>query len=161
MKKAAIPIKWAEIVNLHQDASSFALTLKELLNNDEFGHLMENLNGRAIPEPQLLIKDHKKKKNGYYLMRLVIPATNFAATFSKIGYLGIKKIFDDNGVRYNKYTIQQASDLKQKLEKLNLQKDEVTIMLLDIVNIYPSTKLSLINQAFCYYAKDLSTTNRN
>eukprot|EP00957_Ditylum_brightwellii_P131223 10008405-Ditylum_brightwellii.AAC.1 len=34
-------------------------------------------------------------------------------------------------------------------------------MSLDIVNMYPSTKLSLIKQAFRYYAKDLSTTNRN
>eukprot|EP00957_Ditylum_brightwellii_P014199 1069460-Ditylum_brightwellii.AAC.1 len=34
-------------------------------------------------------------------------------------------------------------------------------MLLYIVNMYPSTKLSLIKQAFRYYAKDLSTTNRN
>jgi hypothetical protein len=161
MKTAAIPIKRADIVTLHQDASSFALTLKEILNDDEFGYLMEILNGRAIPEPQLLIKDHKKKKNGHYPTRLVIPATNFAATFSKIGYLGIKKIFDDNGVRYNKYTIQQASDLKQTLEKLNLRKNKVTIMSLDIVNMYPSTKLSLIKQAIRYYAKDLSTTNRN
>eukprot|EP00957_Ditylum_brightwellii_P046847 3555672-Ditylum_brightwellii.AAC.1 len=34
-------------------------------------------------------------------------------------------------------------------------------MSLDIVNIYPSSKLSLIKQSFRYYAKDLSTTNRN
>eukprot|EP00957_Ditylum_brightwellii_P092278 7025784-Ditylum_brightwellii.AAC.1 len=140
---------------------TFALTLKELLNDAELGYLMENLNGRAIPEPHLPMKDHKKKKNGQYPMRLVIPATNFAATFSKIGYLGIKKIFNDNGVRYNKYTIQQALNLKQKLEKLNLQKDEVMIMSLDIVNMYPLTKLSLIKQAFWYYAQNLSKINRN
>eukprot|EP00957_Ditylum_brightwellii_P037332 2825488-Ditylum_brightwellii.AAC.1 len=84
MAKAAMPIKRAEIVKLHQDATTFALTLKEILNDDEFGYLMENINSRAIPEPQLLIKDHKKKKDGQYPTRLVIPATNFAATFSKI-----------------------------------------------------------------------------
>eukprot|EP00957_Ditylum_brightwellii_P155502 11836499-Ditylum_brightwellii.AAC.1 len=70
MKKAAIPIKRAEIVKLYQDASTFALTLKELFNDNEFGYLMENLNSRAIPEPRLLIKDHKKKKNGHYPTRL-------------------------------------------------------------------------------------------
>eukprot|EP00957_Ditylum_brightwellii_P168269 12810057-Ditylum_brightwellii.AAC.1 len=86
-----------DIVKLHQDAMDFALTLKELLNEDELGYLLENLNSRAIPELQLLIKDHKKKKDGHYLTKLVFPATNFAATFSKIGYLGIKKILDDNG----------------------------------------------------------------
>eukprot|EP00957_Ditylum_brightwellii_P076572 5819599-Ditylum_brightwellii.AAC.1 len=112
MQEAAIPIRRTDIVKLHHDAMDFALALKELLNGDELGYSLENLNSRAIPEPQLLIKDHKKKKNGHYPTRLVIPATNFAATFSQIGYLGLKEIFDDNGVRYNKYTIQQASDLK-------------------------------------------------
>eukprot|EP00957_Ditylum_brightwellii_P198315 15112315-Ditylum_brightwellii.AAC.1 len=34
-------------------------------------------------------------------------------------------------------------------------------MLLDIVNMYPSTKLPLIKQAFRYYARNLSTINRN
>eukprot|EP00957_Ditylum_brightwellii_P026645 2014753-Ditylum_brightwellii.AAC.1 len=34
-------------------------------------------------------------------------------------------------------------------------------MLLDIVNMYPSTKVSLIKQAFRYYARNLSTINRN
>eukprot|EP00957_Ditylum_brightwellii_P154230 11737092-Ditylum_brightwellii.AAC.1 len=94
---------------------------------------MENLNSRAIPEPQLLIKDHKKlQKDGHHPTRLVIPATNFAATFSKICYMAIKKIFDDNGVRYAKYTIERASDLKTKLEKLKLKQNDITIMSLDI-----------------------------
>eukprot|EP00957_Ditylum_brightwellii_P131191 10006218-Ditylum_brightwellii.AAC.1 len=83
MKEAAIPIKRADIVKLHQDATDFAMTLKELLNEDELGYLFENLNSRAILEPQLLIKGHKKKKDGHYPTRLVIPATNFAATFFK------------------------------------------------------------------------------
>eukprot|EP00957_Ditylum_brightwellii_P139737 10648905-Ditylum_brightwellii.AAC.1 len=84
MQKAAKPIRRVEIIKLHQDAMEFAMTLKELLNEDELGYLLENLNSRAIPESQLLIKDHKKMKNGHYPTQLVIPATNFAATFSKI-----------------------------------------------------------------------------
>eukprot|EP00957_Ditylum_brightwellii_P183404 13970666-Ditylum_brightwellii.AAC.1 len=97
---------------------------------------MENLGIKAIPEPHLLIKDHKKKKNGHHPTRLVIPMTKFAATFSKIGCLGIKKIFDEEGVNYSIYTIQQASDIKAKLEMLDLKQGE---------------------QVFQYYAQNLFT----
>eukprot|EP00957_Ditylum_brightwellii_P191720 14594834-Ditylum_brightwellii.AAC.1 len=117
---------------------------------------MENLNSREIPEPQLLIKDHKKvQKDGHYPMRPVIPATNFVATFLKIGFMASKKTFDDNGVRYAKYMIEQASDLKTKLETLNLKQNEVTIMSLDIINMYHLTKLLLIKKSIRHYAQNL------
>mmetsp|Transcript_14767 Transcript_14767/g.21694 ORF Transcript_14767/g.21694 Transcript_14767/m.21694 type:complete len:149 (+) Transcript_14767:727-1173(+) len=103
----------------------------------------------------LLIKDHKEKINNEFPTRLVIPATNFAATFSKLGYLGIKKIFDENNINYAKYTITQASDLKSKLEKLKIKRNQGTIMSMDIVNMYPSCKLKLIKQAFRHYARNL------
>eukprot|EP00957_Ditylum_brightwellii_P169137 12873952-Ditylum_brightwellii.AAC.1 len=71
--------------------------------------LNEGIASKAIPQPQPLVKDHKKREeNGDFPTCLVIPATNFTATFSKIGYLGIK----------------QASDLKEKLEALELEKDK-------------------------------------
>ena len=41
MQEAAIPIRRADIVKLHQDAMDFAMTLKELLNEDELGYLSE------------------------------------------------------------------------------------------------------------------------
>eukprot|EP00957_Ditylum_brightwellii_P206375 15348099-Ditylum_brightwellii.AAC.1 len=160
MQKAAIPISCQAAVKLHQDAIAFAKKLENLLNTNEFACLMENLNGHAIPEPQLLIKDHEKKKNGHCPTRLIIPATNFAAKITKIGCLGVKKIFHDKGISYNKYTIQQASHLKEKLEKLHLRKNDATIMSLDVVNMYPSTKLLLIKKAFCYYARNLPKKDR-
>eukprot|EP00957_Ditylum_brightwellii_P106594 8132078-Ditylum_brightwellii.AAC.1 len=85
MRDAAIPIKQQEIVQLYHEALTFANSPKTFLNSNKFGYLMENLTSRAIPKPQLLIKDHKKfQKDGHHPTRLVIPATNFAATFSKI-----------------------------------------------------------------------------
>eukprot|EP00957_Ditylum_brightwellii_P008782 665915-Ditylum_brightwellii.AAC.1 len=58
------------------------------------------------------------------LTRLVIPTVSFTATLSKIRYLGVKKIFDKEGVNYSKYAIQQAPDLKTKLEMINLKQGE-------------------------------------
>ena len=48
---------------------------------------------KAIPSPKLMVKDHKIiNKKGGLLTIMVISATNFTATFSKIGYLGIKRL---------------------------------------------------------------------
>jgi hypothetical protein len=81
---------------------------------------------RAVLTPKLLIKDHKPmNEKGEYMMRLIVPATNFAEVFPKVGYLGIKNIFDQNGIDYSGSTITQASQLKMTLEKLNITKDEL------------------------------------
>ena len=51
-------------------------------------------------------------KNGIFPTILIVPATNFTTGFPKLGYKGIKRIFDSNKVRYMKRTIIQAKDLK-------------------------------------------------
>ena len=52
-----------------------------------------------IPYPKILIKYHKAiNKKGGFSTRLVIPETNFTATFSKIEFLGIKRILDKTKV---------------------------------------------------------------
>eukprot|EP00957_Ditylum_brightwellii_P136982 10445829-Ditylum_brightwellii.AAC.2 len=93
-------IKHRDIVKLHEKALSFTEELKPLLNQWEYNFLIDSINSRAIPEPQLLLKNHKKLKNGTYPTFLIIPSLNFAATFSKIGYLEIKHVLDTNKVNY-------------------------------------------------------------
>ena len=59
---------------------------------------------KAVPAPKYLIKDHKKiNEKGEFPTRLVIPTTNFTATFSKIGYLGIKRCLDKGKVNYSRF----------------------------------------------------------
>ena len=71
---------------------------------------------RAIPYPKLLIKDHKTiNEKGEFPTRLVIPATKFIATFSNIGYLGIKMCPDKGKVNYSRDSVDHASDLKERL----------------------------------------------
>ena len=58
---------------------------------------------RAIPYPKILIKYHKTvNEKGEFPTRLVISATNFTATFSKIGYLRIKRCLDKRKVNYSR-----------------------------------------------------------
>jgi hypothetical protein len=48
--------------------------------------------------PSLLIKDHKPcDKMGDFPTRLIVPAAHFVASFGKVGYLGLAKIFSKRG----------------------------------------------------------------
>jgi hypothetical protein len=93
---------------------------------------------------------------GEYVTRLIVPATNFTAAFPKVGYLGIKNIFDQNGINYSGSTITQASQLKTTLEKLNITKDKVTIILFDAVKMYPSIKYKFVWKAVKFFARNLN-----
>ena len=88
------------------------------LSVQEENFVIQSLATKAIPAPKLLIKDHKTFNNkGQFLTRLVVPATKFTATFSKIGYLRIKRCLDKIKVNYSHFSIFQASDLKARMKK--------------------------------------------
>jgi hypothetical protein len=101
-----------------------------------------------------------KPKGGTFPTRLVIPASNFTAAFPKMGYLGIKRIFDLNKVPYNQRIIVQASDLKEKLESLQLQVDNCTIVSIDAIDYYPSIHFRLVRKAVEYFSSSLSEDAR-
>eukprot|EP00957_Ditylum_brightwellii_P129950 9911671-Ditylum_brightwellii.AAC.1 len=87
--------------------------------------LNKGIASKATSQPQLLMEDQKdKKENGNYPTRLAIPAMTFMAKFSKISYIGIKRVLDDNQVNYATLMIIQASDLKKKLETMKLKSEE-------------------------------------
>ena len=131
------------------------LSVKE----EEF--VRQSLATRAIPSLKLLIKYHKTiNKKGEFPTRLVITATNFTATFSNIGYLGIKRCLDKGKVNYSQVSIVQASDLKEILEELKVQIYKVTITPVDAINIYPSLKLTTIRKAVRYFARKLTADTK-
>eukprot|EP00957_Ditylum_brightwellii_P176524 13443432-Ditylum_brightwellii.AAC.1 len=86
------------MMGLHEDAESFLKQIDFLLSEKEKQFIEETLFLKAIPQPQLLVKDHKDPDiDGNFPTKLVIPATNFTVAFSKLGYMGIKKVLDDHG----------------------------------------------------------------
>ena len=87
---------------------------------------------------------------------MVIPAKNFTATFSKIGYLGIKRCLDKGKVNYSQDSIVQASGLKERAEEIGLKREEVTIESVDAINMYPSIKLATIRKAVRYFPRKLT-----
>ena len=49
---------------------------------------------------------------------------------------------------FDKKTIVQASDLKEKLENLDLEETKTTIVSLDIESMYPSIKFLMVKKAY-------------
>jgi hypothetical protein len=157
LKTDAIEVSADKLVKIHEEGNELLLKLGNTLSEKEMGFVEEMLDSRAVLTPKLLIKDHKPmNKKGEYVTRLIVPATNFTAAFPKVGYLGIKNIFDQNGIDYSGSTITQASQLKMTLEKLNITKDKVTIISFDAVRMYPSIKYKLVRKAVKFFARNLN-----
>ena len=92
---------------------------------------------------------------------MVIPVTNFTATFSKICYIGIKRCLDKGKVNYSRFSIVQSSDLKERLEEKKLVREEVTIFSVDAINMYPSIKIATSKKAVRFFARTLTTATKN
>ena len=134
--------------------------MKNLQTESNHKFLTKSIDSRSIPTPKLIIKDHKKQdQNGDYPSRLIVPASNFISGFPRLGYLGIRRILDENKINYEKRTIVQASTLKMEIEKMKLKKREVTIAKLDIVAMYPSIQFLIVKKAVRYFARELSSEN--
>ena len=73
--------------------------------------------------------------------RLVIPATKFTATLSKISYLWIKRFSYKGKTNYSHVSIVQASNLKERLEELKIKRDKMKIASVDAIHMYPYIKL--------------------
>ena len=125
------------------------------LSKIKVGHINESLKTKSIPTPRLLIKDHKNpNKNGKFPTRLAITATNFTATFEKLGYLGLKALLKNHQVGYKKYTITQAQQVKESWEKLERKREKVTIVSIDAEAMYPSIKFPLVKKNISFYTRN-------
>ena len=114
LKKSSREIEKGRVVEICEDSKVLVDAIGFKISKKEVGHINESLKIKAIPTPKLLIKDHNKLTSmGEFPTRLVIPATNFSATFAKIGYLGLKNILEKNEINYTKFTIIQASQVKE------------------------------------------------
>ena len=113
LQKAAALALRPKVMALFENANLLLEKVKMELSVKEEEFLRKLLATRAIPSPKLLIKDHKTvNEKGEFPTRLLIPTTTFTATFSEIGYLGIKRCLDKVRVNYSRDSIFRASKMK-------------------------------------------------
>ena len=90
----------------------------------------------------------------------MIPATNLSATFSKVGYLELKK-WEENEINYTRLTIVQPSQVKEEWESLNWKINEVTIESIDAVAMHPSIKFPLVKKEISYFTRNLPKSQQS
>eukprot|EP00957_Ditylum_brightwellii_P014432 1086561-Ditylum_brightwellii.AAC.1 len=56
---AAEQVPRTEVVKIHKEAVEFANFIRDFISTDEFNFAQESLTPKAIPQPQLLVKNHK------------------------------------------------------------------------------------------------------
>ena len=132
------------------------------LSVQEERFVRQSLVTQSVPSPKSLIYDHNTiNKKRELPTRLVIPATNFTMTFSKIGYLGIEWYLDKGKVRYWRVSIVQAFYPKERLEELKINRDEATMASFDAINMYPSIKIATIRKAVKCFSRKLTSETKN
>lgn len=120
------------------------------LSKKEFDFLKTSLDDREVPEPMLLLKDHKTTQPTPF--RFVLPCKNFTASCAKLGFTAIKNLLVSEKVDFEKYTIKNSFDFLKKIKGLNLSRDTELILSVDAVQMYPSISLKMIKQAVFHYA---------
>jgi hypothetical protein len=120
LSKSAVAIKRAKLTEIIDNCSDMLNDLEELISEKELAFLDEKINSKVIPQPKILIKDHKKPDyDGNFPTRLVVPATNFTAGFPKLGYMGSKKHF--RGAQHQLRHANDCPSLKLKRESRSLR----------------------------------------
>ena len=154
-------ISHSDLQRVKNEATKLLEEVEPFLSIDEYGYIDQSINSYAIPTPKLLVKDHKKAKpNGEFPTRLIVPASNFVSAISKAGYLGLKRMFDKNKIKYKTHTIIQASDMKTDLEEMDITPSNSTIVSIDAQKYYPSVHWKLIVKAIRHYSKHLEIGER-
>ena len=69
-------------------------------------------------------------------------------------------MFDREIIKYARFTIVQATILKEDLEILEINKLDNTLFLLDIEVMYPSIKYKLVEKAVHYLAKKMKLIDK-
>ena len=120
-------------------ANKLHQTAKGLMTDGESDYVKMWIETNQIPTyaKSLDKRPQKHQPDEHYKILLVISETNFTQCFAKTGYKIVKNQFDAKNVNYNKYTLKQARDLKQGLEKMkSIKKNQDLLAALNIKDIY-------------------------
>ena len=160
--KAAKLSLYLKVIVLYEEANGLLNKVNMDLSVQEEKIVIQLLATRATPSPKILIKDHKTiNEKGKFPTKLVTPATNFTATLSKLGYLGIEKMLVKSNVNYSRVSIVQSSYLKERPKELELNRYGVTITSVDDINMYPSFKITTTKKAVRFFARQFTAGTNN
>jgi hypothetical protein len=137
---------------VNKDTMSLIDEIDHLCSDGEEQFLRSWAKTKKIPSVRLSIKDHKPVgSNGRHPTRLIVSAHNFTQCLSK----SIEKTFRKSGVNFERHTLKNSLVLKRKFEDLDFDRDNVTIVSLDIKDMYPQCRFKAVKAAVRYYSSQL------
>ncbi len=89
----------------------------------------------------LFIKDHKPlQSNLHHPTHLIVSAHNFTLCLSKLASKSIERTFWRAGISFECHTLKKTLHLKRKFEDGYFHRDKVTIVSLNIKDMYPHVR---------------------
>jgi hypothetical protein len=141
---------------IYQDTNAIIDDIKHLCSDGETDFLQSWVKIKKIPSVRLSMKDHKPVgANGRHPTRLIVSAHNFTQCLSKLASKSIKKSFQRANIDFKKHTLKNSLALKRKFESMDLQRDNVTIVSLDIKDMYPQCRFKAVKAAVRHYSSRL------
>ena len=115
--KDAIEILRRKLKQVYNKRMDILEEISWLMGKKEKAAVQESLNSKSIPQPQLLVKDHKlPNEEGDFPTRFLVPAKNYCSVFSQFGCKAIQTIFRKHNVKLDKYQLNDSAHLKNDLE---------------------------------------------
>ncbi len=141
---------------IYKDTNALVVDIKDLCSDGEAEFLQSWIKTRKIPSVWLSIKDHiPVQVNGCHPTCLIISARNFTQCLSKLALKSIEHTFRRAGIIFQCHTPKSSIELNKRFENDNLQKDDCTIVSLDIKDMYPQCKFRAEKPAVRYCALQL------
>ena len=101
LKQSARDIERGRATEIIEDEKVLVNAIRLRMSKNEVGNINKSLKTKSTPTHKRLIKYHKELTSmGDFQTRLVIPSTKFSATFTNLGYLGLKNTLEKNEINY-------------------------------------------------------------
>ena len=155
-------ISRSRLDEIYKDTEALIKEVETFRSYGESDFLRRRVKTRKIPSLCLSIKDHHPPQaNGCYKTRLIVSAHNFTQCLSKLASKSIKSTFRRAAVNFEWYTLKNSLCLKRFFETNNYHRDDVTIVSLDIKDMYPQCRFKAVHTAVNCYARQLQLFKRN
>jgi hypothetical protein len=149
-------IPQSHLDRVYKDTMSLIDEIDHLCSDGEEQFLRSWAKTKKIPSVRLSIKDHKPVgSNGRHPTRLIVSAHNFTQCLSKLASKSIENTFRKSGVNFERHTLKNSLVLKRKFEDLDFDQKNVTIVSLDIKDMYPQCRFKAVKAAVRYYSSQL------
>ena len=146
---------------IYKDTNALVDDSEDLCSDGEMEFLRSWIKTRKIASVHLSIKDHKPiQANGRHPTCLIVSVHNFTQCQSKVASKSIESTFRRAGVNFERHTLKNSLSLKKQFKRDDFQRDDCTIVSLDIKDMYPQCRFKAVKATVGYYNPSWTSFNK-